>query len=243
MKTIMKILVAIMLILHVVLVTECKPDDLPHDGGNSGTYNGHEYVDLGLPWGTLWATCNVGANTPEEFGDYFAWGETEPKATYDWNTYKYCEGDYNLLTKYVNKEMYCFNVDCLVYDTALYLLQEDDAATVNWGSGWCIPADSLWHELYRNTTHSWTTQNGVSGMLFVGSNGNSIFLPAAGWYLAEDLRSDGYYGFYWSSYNQGTHRASSYCFCSNYSKENYLCRYDGLSVRPVVPPRPVRSAQ
>lgn len=241
MKTIMKILVAIMLILHVVLVTECKPNDLPQNGGNSGTYNGHEYVDLGLPWGTLWATCNVGANTPEEYGDYFAWGETEQKDTYDWITYKYCNRSYNQLTKYCNRSEYGYNG---FTDNLTVLQPSDDAATANWGNGWCMPTKEQWEELYQNTNSTWTTQNGVSGRLFVGSNGNSIFLPAAGWYLAEDLRSDGYYGFYWSnSLDNGQFRAGSYYFCSNYSKEYLLCRYDGLSVRPVIPPAPVHSAR
>ena len=103
MKKIVKILTAVMLMTAMVL-TACDPEEEPNNGDNNGvgTYNGHNYVDLGLPSGTLWAACNVGANTPEEYGDYFAWGETAPKTTYNWSNYKYCNGGdgWNTLTKY-----------------------------------------------------------------------------------------------------------------------------------------------
>ena len=145
----------------------------------------HEYVDLGLPSGLLWATRNVGANAPEEYGDYFAWGETQPKDVYSWDTYQYYDG--GNMTKYTGS------------DGLTILLPEDDAATANWGNGWRMPTKEEWEELYQNTTSTWTTQNGVNGRLFTAPNGNSLFLPAAGNRRYGDLEDVGYYGYYWSS--------------------------------------------
>ena len=107
----------------------------------------HEWVDLGLPSGTLWATCNVGANTPEEYGDYFAWGETEPKDYYGWNTYKWCNGSRYTLTKYCTDSSYGYNG---FVDNKAELDPEDDAAYVNWGSSWRIPTTEQQCELYEN---------------------------------------------------------------------------------------------
>lgn len=165
------------------------------EGGN-GTYNGHDYVDLGLPSGTLWATCNVGATTPEEYGNYFAWGETTTKTTYDWSTYKYCNGSDNQLTKYCTVSHSGYNG---FTDNLTTLQPTDDAATANWGSGWCMPTYDQWVELDQNTTQDWTTQNGVNGRLFTASNGNSIFLPAAGERYGEVLDGASRYGVCWSS--------------------------------------------
>ena len=156
----------------------------------------HAYVDLGLPSGLLWATCNVGADTPEDYGDYFAWGETQPKDYYHWSTYQYCNGSINTLTKYCNKSNYGYNG---FIDNLTTLLPEDDAATANWGSDWRMPTKEEWQELYNNTTVTWTTQNGVNGRLFTASNGNSLFLPAAGYRTGSDLERAGSYGYYWSS--------------------------------------------
>ena len=97
----------------------------------------HEYVDLGLPSGTQWATMNIGANAPEEYGDYFAWGETEPKDYYDWGTYKWCMGNYNTMTKYCTISGYGYNG---FNDGKTELDPEDDAATAAWGAGWRMPS-------------------------------------------------------------------------------------------------------
>ena len=133
-------------------------------GGRVFAQDTHEYVDLGLPSGLLWATCNVGANAPEEYGDYFAWGEIVPKDVYNWSTYQYYDG--SNLAKYTGS------------DGLTTLLPGDDAATTNWSNGWRMPTKEEWQELLDNTTNKWTTQNGVNGRLFTGSNGNSLFLPA-----------------------------------------------------------------
>jgi hypothetical protein len=104
---------------------------------NNGAGSG-SYVDLGLPSGTLWATCNIGANSPEEYGYYFAWGETEGyndgKTTFDWSTYKWCNGSYDSLTKYKYSSSYG------TYDYKTELDLDDDAAYVNWGAEWCMPS-------------------------------------------------------------------------------------------------------
>lgn len=148
--------------------------------GSGGVYNGnYEYVDMGLPSGTLWATCNVGSDTPEGYGDYFAWAETQPKEVYDWNTYKYChDGNPRQLTKYVSQKLWAYNNHI---DNLVSLEPEDDAATVNWGSEWRTPSENQWWELFANTTATQTIQNGTVGVLLSAPNGNSLFLPYTGY--------------------------------------------------------------
>jgi len=155
----------------------------------------HEYVDLGLPSGTLWATCNIGANSPEGYGDYFAWGETEPKDYYDWSTYKWCNGSNNTLTKYCDRSAFGYNG---FRDNKTELDPEDDAAYVNWGPSWRIPSLEQIKELSNNCTSVWTTQNGVIGTLVTGPNGNTLFLPAAGDRWDGSLYYAGVEGTYWS---------------------------------------------
>lgn len=162
----------------------------------SFTTEAHDYVDLGLPSRTLWATWNVGATTPEGYGDLFAWGETTPKTNYNWSTYKYCNGDYDQLTKYCDDSNYGYNG---FTDNLTILQSTDDAATANWGTGWCTPTKEQWKELYQNTTNQWTTQNGVSGMLFTAWNGETLFLPAAGRFYGDELINAGLKGEYMSS--------------------------------------------
>ncbi len=193
----------------------------------------YAYVDLGLPSGTLWATCNVGADSPEDYGDYFAWGETEPKSNYNWSTYQYCNGSSSKLTKYCTNSSYGYNG---FTDNLTTMLSEDDAATANWGSDWRMPTMEEWRELYNNTTYTWTTQNGVNGMLFTASNGNSLFLPAAGSRWLDELYSAGSRGDYWSSslYTDTPYNARYFLFFSGYcGSVNNNYRSSGLSVRAV----------
>lgn len=167
--------------LLLVFAVGCKPDE-PNNGGDNNHLNGHEYVDLGLPSGTLWATCNVGADSPEDYGDYYAWGDTLPKTMYDWKSYPYAtfvDGHYEL-TKYCMDSCCGFNG---FVDYVTVLEPVDDAVTANWGTGWRMPTKEEWAELYQNTTFIWTSQNGIEGRLLTGSNGNSIFLPAAGFHI------------------------------------------------------------
>ena len=193
----------------------------------------HEYIDLGLPSGLLWATCNVGADSPEDYGDYFAWGEIQPKDVYNWNTYQYCMGSTNMLTKYCNNSSYGLNG---FTDNLTTLLPEDDAATANWGADWRMPTKEEWQELYNNTTCTWTTQNGVNGRLYTSNNGNSLFLPAAGCHLNSSHEDAGNHGFFWSSSLYMDYPTSAWYFSfdwGSYYGMGYYLRYYGRSVRAV----------
>ena len=206
---------------------------------NSGTINGREYVDLDLPSGTLWATCNMGASKPEEFGDYFAWGETTTKSTYDWSNYKWCKGDGHTITKYCKPGLtdndYGYNG---FTDNLTELQPEDDAATANWGSGWQMPSTYQFEELFDSdyTTSEWTQLNGVYGYKITSkSNGNSIFLPAAGYRPDTRFEDAGSKGYYWSSKlfyeSDYAYHLSIYSgFIYEYAES---WRNNGLSVRPV----------
>lgn len=147
--------------------------------------DGHEYVDLGLSSGTLWATMNVGATSPEDYGYYYAWGETQKKSNYSYTTY--FDSSYY---KYSNYK-----------DGMKELLPEDDAAYVNWGKEWRMPSLAQFNELINTeyTTSTWTIQSGVKGLLVTSkTNGRSIFLPAAGTSYEKSLNGVGSWGVYWS---------------------------------------------
>lgn len=227
--------------LLMVFTVGCNKPDEPNNGGNNNggngdnSLNGHKYVDLGLPSGTLWATCNVGADKPEDYGDYFAWGETQPKDYYDWNTYQYCNGSENTLIKYCDISYYGYNG---FTDTLTILLPEDDAAASNWGDGWRMPSEEQWDELKTNTTITRTTENGVNGWCFTGSNGNSVFLPAAGHHQVDELCHEGYTGNYWSRslaiYESISARQLG--LFTDVCSIGYGERRGGLSVRPVTFP-------
>ena len=195
--------------------------ELAVTGTGGGGGDEHAYVDLGLPSGLLWATCNVGANAPEEIGDNFAWGETTPKNTYDWSNYQHCNGSEYTLTKYCDDAGYGYNG---FTDNLTTLLPEDDAATANWGNGWRMPTYEEWKELYNNTTMTGTTQNGVEGALFT-ANGNSLFLP---------YNFLGYQGYYWSSSLFGNEpRWASLLLFDLACEMYYSPRFVGFPVRPV----------
>ena len=196
-------------------------------------YNGHEYVDLGLPSGLKWASCNVRALTPEEYGDYFAWGETEPKSNYIWSTYKWCNGVWDKLTKYCTISFYWDSTEPM--DNKTVLDPEDDAAYVNWGGSWRMPTDEEWWELIDNCTWTWTTQNGVNGRLVTSkTNSNSIFLPAAGYRSGNHLNNAGSSGHYWSSsLDSDCPYAWFVSFSSATVAWSIYNRWEGRSVRPV----------
>ena len=191
------------------------------------TSNDHGYVDLGLPSGTLWATCNIGADTPEDYGDYFAWGETQPKETYNWSTYQYCMGSAITMTKYCNNPNYGYNG---FTDNLTTLLPEDDAATANWGGNWRMPTKEEWQELYNNTTHTSAVQNGVIGWLFTAASGNSLFLPNAGYHYGNSIN---YGAYYWSSSLYTDAPIAAWLLCSDYNGLFNDFRYNGQSVRAV----------
>lgn len=172
-----------------------------------GKLNGHEWVDLGLPSGTLWATCNVGANSPEEFGDYFAWGETKIKNSYTKDNYKY-SGCPTTLPPSV------------------------DAAAANWGDGWHIPTKTQWEELKNKC--EW--MSGSNGYKIVGPSGKSIFLPAAGFYSNNGYGNANTYGYYWSSTFNSSFAAWDLGFNTISYSIRKDARSDGESVRPVCNP-------
>lgn len=206
-------------------------------------YDPTYWVDLGLPSGLLWATRNVGATSPEGYGNYYAWGETTPKRVYSWSNYSHCNGSEYSLTKYCYDSYFSNNG---FTDNLTILQTVDDAASVNYGGR--TPTKEEWEELIANTTVQYTTLNGVNGRRYTGTNGNSLFLPAAGFRWDSSLGLAGYYGGYWSSslyvmddplYTGGPIRAWEFDFYSDDSGQamGAAYRYFGQSVRAV------RSAQ
>ena len=201
----------------------------PQSSSASGRENGHEWVDLGLS--VKWATCNVGASRPSDYGSYFAWGETKPKSDYSWSTLKYClDSDGNKFSKYVTENSYGS------VDAKRTLETTDDAARVNWGGKWRMPTRNELMELKDKCTWTWTTLNGHKGYNVTSKiNGNSIFLPAAGYCSDDNLTNAGSSGRYWSSSlnTDDPYNACSMGFNSGYMCTDYYNRYFGRSVRPV----------
>ena len=197
-----------------------KTHVLPLSATRPAPYNGHAFVNMGT--GLKWATCNVGANHPWEYGDYFAWGETETKDRYKWSTYKWGSG--SPFTKYTSLDM--------------TLEPADDAATANWGAGWRMPTVEEWDWLRENCTWVLTDNyngKGVTGMIVTSTvNGNQIFLPAAGnW--SDSAGDVGFSGFYWTSTigKTNTSTAEDVTFYNGVVLWGRSYRYSGQSVRPV----------
>lgn len=218
-------------LLTMTLMVDCKKPVAPENAGENDTpTETDEFVDLGLPSGTLWATRNVGADRPEDCGTYFAWGETAPKELYDWKSYRHG----NCIDNWFSISKYCTNSDWGLdgfVDSLTVLEPSDDAATVNWGNDWRMPTREEWEELYQNSSYIWTTQNGVDGRLLTGPNGNSIFLPATGFRLDGELICLGL-GIYWSStlHSHFPERGWSYHFdwesshvCGTYERSRGQC--------------------
>jgi uncharacterized protein (TIGR02145 family) len=196
--------------------------------GQNGQVLEVQAVDLGLS--VKWANMNVGATTPEGYGDYFAWGETTTKSIYDWSTYFDTNDGGKTFTKYNN------NGGKTVLDP------EDDAAHVNWGGSWRMPTKAEWQELHDNCTWTWTTQNGINGYKVTsnkeGYTEKYIFLPAAGNRYDGGLDNVGYSGRYWSSslderYSDNAWDLNFNSYRHRLYQGNY--RYGGRSVRPVLP--------
>lgn len=225
-----RMIFGLLLVLVVVITIGCKKESKRTEV----IVGGHEYVDLGLPSGTLWATCNVGADSPEDVGGYFAWGETETKNFYDWKNYRYCVIDdaaYKL-TKYCTDSTYGYNG---FVDNLTVLESADDAVIANWGMEWRMPTAEEFNELYQNTTFVWTTMNGVEGRLLTGPNGNSIFLPATGFYLDGEVICTGL-GIYWSSSLQLESQESSWSLHFDFENCHVCGTYErsrGQAVRAV----------
>lgn len=198
-----------------------------------------DYVDLGLPSGTLWATRNVGASSPEECGDYFAWGETKPNTVYSIKTYKWfedydrCGVDYGCGIWH-NGYLYKKYKDT---DNKIELDPEDDAAYVNWGSQWRIPSLDQFKELVEKCALMGIEYNGVVGMLVTGPNGKKLFLPAAGFRDGGVLEGLNHIGNYWSRTLETSQKyecAFYMRFVPEFTEWNGIFpRSKGLSVRPV----------
>ena len=194
-------------------------------------HNGHEYVDLGLS--VKWATCNIGAYKPEDYGGYFAWGERTSKDTYDWISYKWCKGSSGTFTKY-NDMGSSGRVD-----NKRTLDYEDDAARAYRGGSWRMPTDAVWTELRTKCTWTYTTQKGVKGYKVTSNrNGNSIFLPAAGHRVNSNIYYENNYGYYWSSslYANLPENGVTIDFTSTLVHGSSCYRCCGLSIRPVCQP-------
>ena len=195
---------------------------------NPGDVQGLEVVDLGLPSGTLWANINIGASSPEEYGNYYAWGETEEKEAYDWSTYIHCDGSSST----------CHDLGSDISGT------EYDVAHVKWGGNWCMPTLDDIQELLDNCTYEWMTLNGVNGTKFTSNvNGNSIFLPVAGYRWRGDLYDAGEYGHYWSStqYPNSSSSADNLLLRSGGANWSNYGRSVGRSVRPVFKTTPAKA--
>lgn len=228
-------------------------EDMDVDGAVTGFIDSPEAVDLGLS--VKWASFNLGASKPEEYGDYYAWGETETYYSsynpltwkddkvegYDWSSYSWCEGGENTFTKYN------YNHSCGTVDNNMVLDSEDDVAQVKLGGGWRMPTNAEWTELRENCTWTWVTNyndSGINGRLVTANKGNSIFLPAAGYryysiYL-NDVASNGWYwssSLYPSTINPDDPR-HAWCFDFDSAVLGQCggVRCDGMPVRPVLSP-------
>lgn len=217
-----------------------NPDPNPNPNPNPGN---HEYVDLGLPSGTQWATCNIGATKPEEGGDFFAWGETtgynSGKTVFNSDTYKWWKSAYNSLTKYCVDSELGYNE---LADMKTELDLADDAAYMNWGRQWRMPTLAQVQELVNSeyTTQEWTTQNGVYGRKITSkANGKSIFLPAAGYHNFTSYHNDGTGGYYWSNtlYVRDSYLAQGLAFDAKGIGTYGSSRYVGRNIRPVCVPQ------
>ena len=191
-----------------------------------------DWVDLGLPSGTIWATRNVGASAPEDYGDYFAWGETSPKEIYDWDTYKWSYNDANGYLKFTKYNMHS---SYGTVDNKTELDPSDDAACAHYPGG-RMPSVEQIQELCNNCTWTWTTQNGVNGRLVTGPNGNTLFLPVAGDRWSDYLDYAGSLGYYWSRtlYSDNPYYAFGlYFYSGNLDGWYNNYRYYGFAVRAV----------
>lgn len=202
-------------------------------------HNGHEWVDLGLS--VKWATCNIGASKPEDYGKYYAWGETGTKREFMPNNYKYYNRPERSFTKY------CVDSRFGIVDNETCLNHLDDAAQNNWYGMWRMPTKAEFDELLSNCDLTFTDNyngTGVKGCVFrslkEGYTDKSIFLPAAGFREGTRFTDAGYWGYYWSS-----SLAEEYCdgvaLVIPHSSMNFLiketrshARWDGLPIRPVI---------
>ena len=242
MKTKLGLLFSIFTVMCVGF-SSCKEDSKDNPSPGNGELNGHEYVDLGLPGHVMWATCNVGASRPEDYGLYFAWGETKGYAkgdnhSFDWKNYKWCNGSEDSMSKY------CTDASFGIVDNKTVLDAADDAATANWGAGWRMPTEQEIIDLGKYCTVKWINKNYViesvtyyvAGMEVKSkSNGNSIFLPATGYLSGTKHYEEGLRGEYWlNSLDASKANEADYTSInSSFMGYGSTLRYFGFCVRPV----------
>ena len=218
-----------------VSFTSCGDDDDDDSDGNTNSavaYDNHA-VDLGLPSGLKWSDQNLGANAPEGYGNYYAWGETFVKDIYSWENYKF--GSSDALTKYVPKSSAISVGKDGFSDDKTVLERSDDAAVVNIGGQWRIATVEEWEELSDKCEWTWEIVNGIGGYRVKGPNGNSIFLPAAGGFNGNVVRFAEAGGIYWSTsvYVENPVNAQYFYFRSGSRYIGNSERYYGRSIRPV----------
>ena len=242
-------------VLSTFILTSCKKEEDDSISMNdvkigiqliSGNNNkDYEVVDLGLTSGNLWATCNIGATSPEQTGNYYAWGETTTKNSFEWSNYALSrDGDRFSITKY------CLHTDNGQVDNKKKLETTDDVAYTLMGEKWRIPDESDFSELIRSCTRKWCTLNGVGGFLFTskkkGYEDRSLFFPLAGTKDYDQIKHEGKYGWYWSTdlftddANQIKTTEISVLWLEHIEVDNQIInfrtRYLGLPVRPVYYP-------
>ena len=211
-----------------IVILSCKEDDDDVDDKESDTVESYlecpdskhpHAIDLGI--GVKWACCNVGASAPEQFGSYYAWGETEEKISYEFDTYKYFD----------SKTEECKDIGSDIAGTSY------DVAHVRWGGGWRMPSRDQIRLLVENCSSEWTIISGVNGRVFTGPNGGKIFLPAAGFRWYDDIYTVGSYGNCWSSTQDPDSHFTSYAlnfYSGNTTWSVSFSRNCGRSVRPVI---------
>ena len=237
----MKKLFLILAMIVSVMLLACSPKDEDENNNSNGdndnniitgTINGHDWIDLGLPSGLKWATCNIGANKPEEYGDYFAWAEISPKESYtEYNYQHWADANGN---GYWDVGELTVNID--ISGT------QYDAATNNWGESWRMPTIDEMQELIDHCRWVRTQVNNIRGVKVIGPNGGSIFLPAASFRYGSSLYDAGSYGNYWSStpyYDYYGISANRIIFSiddssgSDFEYLDALDRFLGYTVRPI----------
>ena len=208
------------------LLVSC--DETLGEYNGTSSHNGHEYVDLGLPSGTKWATCNVGATKPWEYGGFYAWGETEEKEGYSLGTYKWCSGSEETMNKYN------------AVDNKAMLDSVDDVAAVKWGGDWRMPTKEDFDELGRFCTLDWDTLNSVPGCKVIGINGNSLFFPAAGFKYRSSYEEFGLLAAYWLNaiYNDRENQSTA-AYCIEFELDELETQPDAYSREAGLPVRPV----
>lgn len=229
-----RIIILLLVAITSLNIVSCDKDNL--NKGNDDERQRElemDYIDLGLS--VKWATCNIGANSPEEYGNYYAWGETEPKSEYSYDTYKWydCNSTDTKITKYNS------NSQSGTIDNKAMLDTEDDVAHAKWGGKWRMPTKEEFEELRDSCTWTRTTLEGVTGYLVTsnieGFSDRSIFLPAAGQYSDTELEAEDTFGYYWSR----SLESGFGCFLAwglfNNGNVGATDRTVGCTVRPVYP--------